>query len=688
MAALRAPVPTQLLRTRRVRVSIRTNAVVAQQSNQSKVSKAVKAGKASLAAGAATTLGVASPALAEINELLGIDVSDLFAPAPKKGAPSASPAPAAPEIELPKLELPDMPKLEMPKMELPSLPEVPTPKPVPQVELPEVPTPKPIPKVELPEVPLKTVQKQPEITLPELKAPEIGLPEVELPDAKDLFGNFSKGLQKEFQAEFGGLIPKSAPKAPEAPKLPEVPKMPEMKLPEVPTPKPVPEVPAPKPVPEVPAPKAFVPEVPEPKPVPTPEPIKVEAPQIELPSVELPEMPKVEMPKVELPKVELPDTSAATNAISGAKSSLLTEFNKEFGNVLSGVEGVKGAGAGAAAGAKASVDGALSQAAAEVGKYLPAELNDLLQEAAKNQDLAAAVAAVFVGGPLLTVVFLKLIAISGYAGEKTPEEVLKGLQRSNSLLIDTRSERELISQGVPDLRGGARSRVRVIEPEPLDNSVRRELNNPSAVEVQIFAAKVKALASGRREIYVLDAGGSSSKALARAISRQGVRAFTVKGGFKAWEKSGMMVKDNYNVTLGQYISEETDNIASPIVKGAGESVSSLVEEASDPTVLAKYGAGIVASAFVVYNYELVLEYLGVLGLLSTAAVKTIKAEGGVGEQIATLRATATESLSGLSGSLESAKSSLASASELASKAAAEAKAKADEAKSKTTAGKK
>ena len=57
-----------------------------------------------------------------------------------------------------------------------------------------------------------------------------------------------------------------------------------------------------------------------------------------------------------------------------------------------------------------------------------------------------------------------------------------------------------------------------------------------------------------------------SMQLARAISRQGVRAFTVKGGFKAWEKDGLKVKENYNVTLGQYLSEETDNIAAPILE--------------------------------------------------------------------------------------------------------------------------
>ena len=49
------------------------------------------------------------------------------------------------------------------------------------------------------------------------------------------------------------------------------------------------------------------------------------------------------------------------------------------------------------------------QAASEVGKYLPAELNELLVEAAKNQDLAAAVAAVFVGAPLLTALLLQLV---------------------------------------------------------------------------------------------------------------------------------------------------------------------------------------------------------------------------------------------------------------------------------------
>lgn len=52
--------------------------------------------------------------------------------------------------------------------------------------------------------------------------------------------------------------------------------------------------------------------------------------------------------------------------------------------------------------------------------------------------------------------------------------------------------------------------------------------------------------------------------LARAVtSLGGVKAYTVKGGFKKWSADQLRVKDNYNVNIGEFIKEEAEDFTSP-----------------------------------------------------------------------------------------------------------------------------
>ena len=67
---------------------------------------------------------------------------------------------------------------------------------------------------------------------------------------------------------------------------------------------------------------------------------------------------------------------------------------------------------------------------------------------------------------------------------------------------------ELIASEVPDLRGAARGRVLLIEPESIQGSLRSQLDDPNGVEQRIFAVRAAALVRGKREVYLMDQNGS------------------------------------------------------------------------------------------------------------------------------------------------------------------------------------
>jgi rhodanese-related sulfurtransferase len=528
-----------------------------------------------------------------------------------------------PKIEMPKLE---MPKIQMP--EVPEVPEVkvsgaPTSKfEIPAEWLEATPKKVEVPKVEPPKI------EMPKLEMPKIEMPEV--PETVVPEVtKKLSASEMRAARLAArQAEGGAAAPesvvpevvKAVPKVPEAPtgkfeipsewleatpKKVEVPKVevpkvevPKLEVPkvevpkiEIPTP---PKIDIPAPEADVPIPKAKV-EIVMPDGFELPMAPKAATPQI--PDVTLPEM-KVELPKVELPKVELP-TAAVSDALSGFKSQLgasadaakqaaskaggglSQEFNKELGGAVDAVNKVKGAAADAVGNAtstvtssvnaqadaiSSSVGKSLSTGAAFVAQFLPAEIVELLSKATGDPDLAVAITATFVGTPVVALLLIKVVGSLGFAGTKTPQETEAALYAGNALLLDVRSVNELVSQGVPDLRGKARGKATVYGVKPLDAKVRGKVKSAGDVEVSIFAYGARALAKGR-PVYLLSSGGGGQvKTLARALSKVGCKAYAVDGGMKGWAKAGLRTKDSYMVSVADVIKEEAEELAAPLLQ--------------------------------------------------------------------------------------------------------------------------
>lgn len=550
--------------------------------------------------------------------------------AARKAAEGATPAPevAMPEvakIEVPevKVELPfkfEAPKFEMPKIEVPEMKVVPkveapvstesakfqiptewleaTPKKlvVPKVEAPPIEIPTPIVQVPTPMVQVPVPKAKVEIVMPDgfelptaPKAPAPELPDIKLPEFKapdvDINGMFSKmseGLSKEVQKEFGGLAPP-----------------------------------------------------------------KVNAPKVELPNVQLP---KVELPKVELPTAAVSDalasfksqfgssTEAARQAASKAGGGLSQEFNKEFGGAMDAVNKVKGSATDAVSGAASSVTSSvtvqtdaisssvgksLSAGAAFVAQFLPPEIVELLTKATGDPDLAVAVTAAFLGTPVAALLLLRLAGSVGFAGSKSPAQAEAALYTGGALLLDVRSLQERVAQGVPDLRGKARGKATVFSAVPLDGKTRGKLKSAGDVELAIFAFGARALAKGR-PVYILTAGGGG-KEYARAMSKLGCKAFVVEGGLKGWAAAGLRTKPTYTVSVADVIKEEAQQLAAPLLQGTAGAAGGLKDED-----LTKYAAIAVGSGVALYNYEVLLEVIGIWGIVLTLAIRSLKAEGGIG----------------------------------------------------------
>jgi len=491
-----------------------------------------------------------------------------------KAVPEAAPSPTG-KFEIPSEWLEATPKkVEVPKVEVPKI-EMPTP---PKIDIPAPKVDVPVPKAkveivmpdgfELPMAPKAAAPQIPDVKLPEIKAPEV--------DINGAFSKLSEGLSKEVQKEFGGLAP-----------------------------------------------------------------------------------PKVNAPKVDLPKVELP-TAAVSDAFSGFKSQLGSsaeaakqaaskaggglsqEFNKEFGGAVDAVNKVKGAATDAVGSATTSVTSSvnaqtdaisssvgksLSTGAAFVAQYLPAEIVELLTKATGDPDLAVAITATFVGTPVIALLLIKLVGSLGFAGTKTPQETEAALYTGNALLLDVRSVNDLVSQGVPDLRGKARGKATVYGVKPLDAKVRGQVKSAGDVEVSVFAYGARALAKGRPVYLLSSGGGGQAKTLARALSKVGCKAYAVEGGMKGWAKAGLRTKDSYMVSVADVIKEEAEELAAPLLQSA--TGSSLKD--APPTELYKYGAIVAGAGVALYNYEVLLEVIGIWGIVLTLAVRQANSEEGFGD---------------------------------------------------------
>jgi rhodanese-related sulfurtransferase len=87
----------------------------------------------------------------------------------------------------------------------------------------------------------------------------------------------------------------------------------------------------------------------------------------------------------------------------------------------------------------------------------------------------------------------------------------------------------------------------------IPDAVKGDVDNKRALQLQLTAAVVCSLANVNAftKIVLLDTRGGTTKPLAREISRQGYRAYILKGGFALWSRTGLATKKGtYDVSAG------------------------------------------------------------------------------------------------------------------------------------------
>ncbi len=376
-------------------------------------------------------------------------------------------------------------------------------------------------------------------------------------------------------------------------------------------------------------------------------------------SVSLPKsLPKIEVPKLDMPKIEVPTkdltdgaaaaaskASAAAAEAAGAVSSVVEEnakqaaaavsaatsgITEQVGGVVSSTQSMVQQAQTAAVDATSSLVGSVeSQVASAVGTLPPPVKDALTAAASAAGDAAQFIAAepriggAAVAASVAVPAFLAWnAAFGGYSGKFNPSKALEILKSGDAaLLVDIRSERQRLDNGVPELKRGARGKGVALPASKLLPSIARRVRNADALAIEILGAQIASLArvNGNTRVIIMDDRGEMAKAVARATSAAGVRrAYILDGGFKAWKSSGLAIVEK---------SSEYD--ANPLA-AVGDAAESVAEEAAQllkqPTNAVWIGAGLTLAALAAFNYHLLFRYIGVIGIEATIALRVIDYE--------------------------------------------------------------
>ena len=113
-----------------------------------------------------------------------------------------------------------------------------------------------------------------------------------------------------------------------------------------------------------------------------------------------------------------------------------------------------------AAAASQQATAVVSGVVAALESALPPEFADLVALAARDSDVALALAAALAATPLALGALVA--SLRGYAGDVNAFVLDEALAKDKrAFLVDTRDEAQRVSDGVPDLRGAARARARL-----------------------------------------------------------------------------------------------------------------------------------------------------------------------------------------------------------------------------------
>ncbi|XP_021906913.1 calcium sensing receptor, chloroplastic isoform X2 [Carica papaya] len=198
----------------------------------------------------------------------------------------------------------------------------------------------------------------------------------------------------------------------------------------------------------------------------------------------------------------------------------------------------------------------------------------------------------FLGTSATFWVFYWLWAYGGYSGDLSPKSTLELLTgKENALLIDVRPEVLRERDGVPDLRRTARFRYASVSLPEVYGPERKIFKSAKELNDALVAVVIRNLKTipDRSKVIVMDADGSRSKGIARALKKLGVeRPYMVQGGFQSWVKQGLRSKELKPETTLTILNEEAEAILEDI--------------SPTPFQVLGFGAGLVAASYALLDY--------------------------------------------------------------------------------------
>ncbi|XP_010469273.1 PREDICTED: uncharacterized protein LOC104749364 isoform X2 [Camelina sativa] len=217
----------------------------------------------------------------------------------------------------------------------------------------------------------------------------------------------------------------------------------------------------------------------------------------------------------------------------------------------------------------------------------------------------------FVGTTGTFWVLYRVWTYGGYAGDLSPKSTLELLtSREKSVLVDVRPEALREKDGIPDLRRTARFRYSSVTLPEVDGAVKRLLKGGSEVEDILTAVIIKNLKAvqDRSKVIVMDADGTRSKGIARALRKVGIkRPYLVQGGFRSWVKEGIRVKELKPETTLTILNEEAEAILEDINPS--------------PLQLVGVSVGFFAGLYALFEWEKTLQLIAVIGLSLTVYLR-------------------------------------------------------------------
>ncbi|KAJ0953416.1 putative Rhodanese-like domain-containing protein [Helianthus annuus] len=158
--------------------------------------------------------------------------------------------------------------------------------------------------------------------------------------------------------------------------------------------------------------------------------------------------------------------------------------------------------------------------------------------------------------------------------------------------------------GIPDLRRKARFRYASVSFPEVDANVKKLLKGGKDLDDALVSTVIRNLkvVQGGSKVIVMDADGSRSKGIARALRKFGIkRPYLVQGGFRSWVQEGLRIKEPKPETTLTILNEEAEAILEDVT----------------PLQVIGYGVGFLAAAYALLEWETTLQLIAIFGVGQT-----------------------------------------------------------------------